>query len=338
MPADLHTQYVRKGQLAHGVVQPDTARADLSTPQSAVVAAAPTTQTQPCDGAGAYAQLPLGVHTAHIWGPHAHNHSHTVVHPGIGHPHHHHPSPGLPHMQQQQQQQYAGMMGVHTQYPAHLYPRREHTHTHTPSRSDGAFAWGGSSVPVGATAHHHHHHYGAPTTTTTQGSSVHHMGSSSGNHRPPPPMMSAGHWPNTHTGAGPAPVAAAQQPQYAQHHHRRHRVVVSPDNLREFVAHLVTVGQVSHLEYLLALAYTNRVSSVLERLAKGNGAGKPVCTCLGVFFSSQSTIFSLISAEFQHARQGPPLLFCHALARVKESYSSLPPWRHTMASPSFMSV
>lgn len=59
-------------------------------------------------------------------------------------------------------------------------------------------------------------------------------------------------------------------------------------NLREFVAHLVMVGRVACVEYLLALAYLNRVSSALERAAK---EGKVCITSVCVGFSGPLCLF-----------------------------------------------
>lgn len=52
--------------------------------------------------------------------------------------------------------------------------------------------------------------------------------------------------------------------------HKTSRSLPDAENIREFVAHLVMVGHISYVEYLMVLCYMNRVATALERAASTN--------------------------------------------------------------------
>lgn len=51
--------------------------------------------------------------------------------------------------------------------------------------------------------------------------------------------------------------------------------IPDPSNLREFVAHLVKVGHVNCVEYILALSYLNRLASCIEKYCSNTRVCSP---------------------------------------------------------------
>jgi hypothetical protein len=47
-----------------------------------------------------------------------------------------------------------------------------------------------------------------------------------------------------------------------------------PNNIRDYIAHLVVVGKVTSVEYVLMFAYMNRIAGVLEKCSGSDSERK----------------------------------------------------------------